>query len=174
MREQITVEEQVLINRLKEGLQNPEDARPPLDLKAINSAEEQLGFPLPPLLRELFIQIGNGGFGPGYGLLRLMGNHPKDDGAIVSTYKMSTGPDVPREYDSWHPRHIDIVDWGCNIYSVLDCTTAEGPVYRYWMDRYREESDGPLRDFGVLEANTLREWLEAWMSGVNLWERGAR
>jgi hypothetical protein len=173
MRGQLTAEEQAFINRLKEFFQNPEDVRPPLDPKAVMAAEEQLGFPLPPLLREIYLQVGNGGFGPGNGLFRLMGNHPKDE-AVVSFYKMSTGPNVPPEYDSWDPRHIDIVDWGCNIYSILDCTTAEGAVYRYWMDQYNEESDGPLRDFGVLEANSLREWLEAWMAGENLWERGMR
>ena len=35
--------------------------------------EDLLGFPLPPLLRELYKQLANGGFGPGYGLIGVTG-----------------------------------------------------------------------------------------------------
>jgi hypothetical protein len=34
----------------------------------IAAAERALGFGFPPLLRKLYLEIGNGGFGPGYGL----------------------------------------------------------------------------------------------------------
>lgn len=37
-----------------------------------------LGFPLPPLLRALYTQLANGGFGPMYGLLGLAGGAPGD------------------------------------------------------------------------------------------------
>jgi hypothetical protein len=182
MRRHLTKEEQALIAQLQASLRDRVGherdrvpglttftAKPPLDLKSVNEGEEHLGFPIPPLLRELFIQIGNGGFGPGYdGLFRLMGNHPRDNHAIVSTYRMSTGPDVPEEYDSWHYRHIVVAHWGCNIYSAIDCTTADGAVYRYSLDRYNEKQDGPLRDFGVLEARSLREWMESWLSGEEI------
>src|SRR5712691_9814035 len=33
------------------------------------ATEDLLGFPLPPLLRTLYQQLANGGFGPGYGLI---------------------------------------------------------------------------------------------------------
>ena len=37
--------------------------------------ERELGFKLPPLLRALYQQLGNGGFGPGYGLVGASGGH---------------------------------------------------------------------------------------------------
>lgn len=180
MRRHLTEEEQILIARLREYLLEPSgmdgistmrlpgsSVQPPLSPQVLEEAERDLGFALPPLLRELYLQVGNGGFGPGSGLFRLTG-HPKDDEAIVSTYKMSTGPDVPEEYNSWHPRHILVFHWGCNIYSVVDCTTTDGSVYRYWLDRYNAERDGPLHAFGILEADSLREWLELWLAGEDL------
>jgi len=39
----------------------------------VATVESRLGFGLPPLLRELYTQVGNGGFGPGYGILGLEG-----------------------------------------------------------------------------------------------------
>jgi len=42
---------------------------PPASREQIERCEAALGFPLPELLRRLYAEIGNGGFGPGYGLL---------------------------------------------------------------------------------------------------------
>jgi hypothetical protein len=44
---------------------------PPLSTKALQKAEEQLGFTLPPLLRRIYTEIANGGFGYSYGFLGL-------------------------------------------------------------------------------------------------------
>ena len=38
---------------------------------AVAEAEELAGRSLPSLLRRLYLEVGNGGFGPGYGLLGL-------------------------------------------------------------------------------------------------------
>ena len=48
--------------------QKPALAFPPATEQQIKATEKQLGFPLPPLLRLLYTQIANGGFGPGYGI----------------------------------------------------------------------------------------------------------
>ena len=56
-------------------------ARPlpePVSREAVKVAEERLGFPLPPLLGALWVEVGNGGFGPGYGLFGLEGGHEDD------------------------------------------------------------------------------------------------
>src|SRR5579863_8967143 len=41
---------------------------PPASEETLKETEDQLGFPLPLLLRMLYSQIANGGFGPGTGL----------------------------------------------------------------------------------------------------------
>src|SRR5271156_1735091 len=45
------------------------DPPPPLDdPDFLIELEHELGFALPGLLKALFLQVGDGGFGPGYGL----------------------------------------------------------------------------------------------------------
>ncbi len=42
----------------------------PLATQAGIAVDEQtLGYPFPPLLKRLYVEVGNGGWGPGYGLL---------------------------------------------------------------------------------------------------------
>ena len=43
----------------------------PADQASLIDAQNKLGFALPPSLQQLYTQIGNGGFGPGAGILPL-------------------------------------------------------------------------------------------------------
>src|SRR4028119_998412 len=54
----------------------------------IADAERRLGFPLPLLLRRIYEEVGNGGFGPGGGLI-----------GIDSGYPDSEGRRLPEKYD---------------------------------------------------------------------------
>src|ERR1700722_8059994 len=49
----------------------PVRPRPPVDASALARAEDRLGFRLPPLVYALYSQVGNGGYGPGYGFIEL-------------------------------------------------------------------------------------------------------
>ncbi len=46
---------------------------PPASEAQMRKTEQQLGFALPPLLRLLYTHVANGGFGPGYGLIGVIG-----------------------------------------------------------------------------------------------------
>lgn len=48
----------------------------PVDAATLTRAEAALGFRLPPLLADLYLHIGDGGFGPEYGLLPLLDSPP--------------------------------------------------------------------------------------------------
>ncbi len=37
----------------------------PAAQEAVEEAERAVGLPVPPLLRRLYLELGNGGFGPG-------------------------------------------------------------------------------------------------------------
>jgi hypothetical protein len=41
---------------------------PPVGIADIAAAEARLGLAFPQLLRDIYLRVGNGGFGPGYGL----------------------------------------------------------------------------------------------------------
>jgi hypothetical protein len=53
---------------------------PPLTGEQLEEAEARLGFAVPPSLRSLYESVGNGGFGPSYGLLGLSGGAKQEDG----------------------------------------------------------------------------------------------
>jgi hypothetical protein len=61
------------------GRSEPVFAFPPASELHITETERQLGFSLPVLLRLLYTQIANGGFGPGYGIIGIPGGFPFDD-----------------------------------------------------------------------------------------------
>src|SRR5439155_12589651 len=46
---------------------------PPATESQLLATEVALGFPLPPILRTLYAQVANGGFGPGFGIVGALG-----------------------------------------------------------------------------------------------------
>ena len=56
--------------------QEPTLAFAPASEQQIRHTEQQLGFPLPQLLRHLYAEIANGGFGPGYGIIGVEDGYP--------------------------------------------------------------------------------------------------
>ena len=93
----------------------------------IASAEAQLGFRLPPLLRRIYESI-DGGIGPGYGLYPLVDG--KD--TLVAMYlEFANSKYVPEpgepgyEPGAWPERLLPIVDWGCAMWSCLDLSDGQ-------------------------------------------------
>jgi hypothetical protein len=69
---------QSLIDRLREHIKGHKSTEAefcqvepsrPTTPAVVAEAESSLGFPLPSLLRDAYTMVGNGGFGPGYGLM---------------------------------------------------------------------------------------------------------
>lgn len=91
-------------------------APPPATPGAVEEAQTRLGFPLPTLLGKLWTEIGNGGFGPGYGLFGL------DIGAAAAPFSMSVpdaylrliGEDTCEEFlgEPWPKKLVMICHWG--------------------------------------------------------------
>src|ERR1700689_1751732 len=52
----------------------------------LEEEETTLHFKIPPLLRLIYANIANGGFGPGYGIIGVKGGHPSDLGTLAETY----------------------------------------------------------------------------------------
>lgn len=143
------------------------------------ATEQALGFPLPPLLRTLYAQIANGGFGPGYGLHGALGGFD-EAGTVIDGYTFHltrstmidletyiTGPvyDATDFPDTDWPRYLlYLCDWDCATTSCLDAVT--GNVYLC------RPSATDSRAFSLLlEAPSLQEWLELWLAG-NLLHNG--
>jgi hypothetical protein len=181
--------EDTLIERLKQQISTgrspskefdfiKQHANPPVTMTPIMEAEAKLGFPLPPLLKRIYCEVGNGGFGPGFGLFKLALDRAVDhehDDALVDTYlalhpainRAVIFPPVERRAEAQQPikypeQVLMICEWGCNIYSFVDCSS---PEYRV----LRKDHNYSLTEH-VLESPSFHQWLEAWLAGVPLFE----
>jgi hypothetical protein len=144
----------------RDGLAEP---LPPLvtaTAGAVASAEERIGFALPPLLRRLYLEVGNGGFGPGYGLLGLPDGHGGDQETSLGLYRQAH--DNPSSFWSFlAPGLLPVCSWGCAIYSLVDCSQPDGPMWGW------DPNPGPPGGEALYpERRTLAEWLGRWLDGT--------
>lgn len=146
----------------------------PATQEQVVKAERLLGFELPELLRQLYLQVGNGGFGPGYGLISLPGGATDDGDSLIDRYhRCRTVPDD--DEPEWPKGLLMVCHWGCAIYSSVDCARPEAPIIRHDPNVAYSEIDDLLDEnqrwpeFGRLfgaswfEAPSLEVWLEAWL-----------
>jgi hypothetical protein len=127
---------------------------PPASADAIEAAEKDMGCHFHQLHRRLFREVGNGGFGPGYGLIGIpegsldveeRSMNELKQGLFLDHEKLQTSSMVP------------LCDWGCGIWSCVDCET--GAILS-------------ISEFGLRDLEQgLQSWFEDWISGVNLWDR---
>ena len=115
-------------------------------------AEAMLGFPLPPLLRRVYLEVGDGAFG----LSPLYEERSNGlDMPLVDRYlELRSDQEGDAHGESRWPENLLIMyDWGCNIYSCLDCAH---PEYRVLRNDNNRDSDAY-----ALEAPSLQQWLQA-------------
>src|SRR5262249_29429302 len=89
----------------------------PLDRLRLAHAESALGRPLPPVLRDAYLLVANGGFGPGYGLLPLW---PTVTLHHVDLYHALSSTDPEDQAWRWPEELVPFCDWGCAIRSCVD------------------------------------------------------
>ena len=179
-----------LIARLRERSKDPRRLRdmvftgdcvaPPTTVAEIAEAEQRLGIELPSLLASLYTAIGNGGFGPGYGLLGLIHGHSVGDDRAVSLWEAWTSCHLDARYQAWrYPRtFLPLAAWGCAIYSCVDLADPSSLVWRFEPSGFIElgsgEDDDPdlvpttQEEFSELFGREapLAEWLESWLAGT--------
>jgi hypothetical protein len=143
-----------LATRTDYAERHPREIGYPASLEAINAAEEQMGCTLHPFHRRLFQEVGNGGFGPGDGLIGIPGGSLDVDGRSIVDLRKTLFPDFCGAATF---RSIPICDWGDGIWSCVECDTG----------RVLSMSEFGLMDTG----DNFQYWLEEWVSGVNLWRR---
>lgn len=156
-----------IIERIRKKTEH-QRLKPPVSKKDLLEAEHRFGFALPTLLRELYSEIGDGGFGPSYGLLPLITPVPDEklvNGSLPGTesvlelYELFRKGDPENPSWSWPDRLIPVLDWGCAIRSCVDCSTQSSQIIR----------DEPYVR-RVLESSSLELWLSDWLDGKNLWK----
>jgi hypothetical protein len=136
----------------------------PVDAATLARAEAALGFRLPPLLADLYLRIGDGGFGPEYGLLPLLDSPPADERAAVPQYLANResgrkDPDWP-----WPEGVLPISHWGCAMYACVDCNSPDATVLLF------EPNPGDPDQAWFVDAPSLTDWLRAWADGTGWYE----
>ncbi len=162
----------------------------PLLEQDIANAEDAPGFHLPDLLRQLYLQVANGGFGPGQNYPFPGGMNRLSQSVELYVRQRSYGPDDGDwEVNEvvWPEGLLPICDWGCGRFSSLDCIHAPFPVVYHHaelrenesgiktcasFDEMRERLDehGFFGEFGGLYGNSwvvarsFQAWLTAWLT----------
>ena len=123
---------------------------------AIAAAEQEIGLPLPSLLTRLYLEIGNGGFGPGYGILGVAGGFTDDlKHDVVGAYRSfsSSRRDAPPFF------LLPLCHWGCAIYSLVELSPVEGRMWGF-------DPNGADQDHALYcQELSLSDWLQRWIDG---------
>ncbi|MFC7966701.1 SMI1/KNR4 family protein [Streptomyces cinereoruber] len=138
---------------------------PAATAEEVAEAEAILGFTLPPLLASLYREVANGGYGPDYQLLPLIG----EGHTVLSEYRSERSASAEEETPYWPADVLPILDWGCGMYAAVDCRSETATVLLF--DPNPMAEDGAEAWF--LDAESLTEWLETWLAGTGWYREDA-
>lgn len=94
---------------------------------AVTEAEDIIGYPLPTLLRRIYLEVANGGVGPDRGINGLRGGYAAEGLDMLESYRLFASTDLDPDDPPPLPRGIlFLCDWGCATSSLLDCREPEG------------------------------------------------
>jgi hypothetical protein len=99
--------------------------------------------------------VANGGYGPGWGILPLNQLIEWDH---IWRANCEDGHPPP----NWPDKLVRFCEWGCNIWSGIDCSSELCAVIRFDPDRDVIE----FADHLVPECDSLTQWLAAWLDGT--------
>ena len=164
-----------LIDSVKRRAQDPRtrtdraDAHPPelggtLPEGVIAAMERELSLEFPETLRRLYAEVGDGGFGPGYGFLRMSTATALDEETVADLYQSLHGPDLSDSSWHWPDGLLLVCEWGRGIRAGVVCPTNRVVVF----DPNLHDSD--WSDTFLDQDCTLDEWLQKWCDGVDLWK----
>lgn len=136
----------------------------PVSENVVQDAEKQLGFSIPSLLRLCYLAVGNGGYGPGFGIIGLKGGYASDYGTLLETYESLHNlllearqllKEATRPGRMESSALLPFCEFGCNIFACVDVENIQHIVYsseegELWREKYN-----------------LREFFEMWMEGID-------
>lgn len=161
--------------------------------KQLRESEQTLGFALPLLLRLLYLQIANGGFGPGYGLFGIFGGFPFGNSWGNRMKKRN-----PKEVKGVHLEDYEMITWAQWMAETSPSSPLQAnadQIYLYvlpydvWPDHLFFLCDWGCGIVTYLDVKTerifqsigfqnvyilqyvapaLEEWLERWLAGESL------
>jgi hypothetical protein len=157
--------------RATDDTQHPGKVCRPATSRLIKSSEKRLGFRLPQLLRRIYTEVGNGGFGPFYGFLGLEGGATLGEGkTLVAQYKELRNLKSENRLWKWPDRLLPVCSFGCGCWVCIDCKDRRLRLFMFDPNNLQEELEG--NEAKVNWANAfwnMREFFESWLDG---WLKG--
>jgi len=136
---------------------------PPASIETVESAEAKIGFAIPQVLRDLYLNFSNGGFGPG--VFGLDGGYIDEDRLcmedIYVLFRVSSPPYEPDYY--WPVGVVPICDLGSGIRLCIDVKQPDGPIIRSDPNLYNLSARVTWSQTFVLESPSVEEWLRSWL-----------
>ena len=128
--------------------------------EALDAAEARMGVTIPPLLRRLYAEVANGGFGPGSGIIGIKGGWPDDHGrTIEDLFEMMSEGDPDEPTWNWPAGLVPIVD-SSPVWTCVHTSNHGGRVVDF--DHEEVEYGGWDASFSEV-APSLHEWLTTWV-----------
>ncbi|MFF0487375.1 SMI1/KNR4 family protein [Streptomyces sp. NPDC004435] len=140
---------------------------PPVTPPEVETAEAIIGRPLPALLRRIYTEVGDGGFGPDSGLASLTDGRRAPGDLIdwpcsITRHERDCAAGLP---GSW----LYLASGGCTMQWHLSLLAAGNPVLLHdtdgWVPSWGEGPHDGLR----YAAASLRQWLWTWATGGDVW-----
>lgn len=140
-----------LIARLRTHVTSANPVATPDEIVALEAC---IGHELPRLLVRLYTEIGNGGFGPPYGLLPLS--------EVGKLWELWVDVDEPG-YEAWrYPRtYLLIVDAGCAMYYCVDIADPEMCVWLFEPGSFIADDEELYDEEDELEPTSAEDFMDA-------------
>jgi hypothetical protein len=150
----------------------------PISVESFEEEERRLSIRLPHFLKRLYTEVGNGGFGPGVGLLSMVSLSSSDH--PISYFHTTFREALSLRRAEWAKSVVAFSHWGCLILSCVDLDSPDEndpSVLRFEPNMPQADTllflkGRPFRGTGLIpECDNLSTWFENWINGMEMFER---
>jgi hypothetical protein len=136
---------------------------------ALQAVERTIGCQLPDAVRNLYLKVGNGGFGPGYGIVGVKGGAKLDGGTLETHYRQFLSLERENPVWRWPRRLIPLANQGCGMWSCVDCEYQKLPMILWDPNPLDDSLTGAQArlNWGSTfwdEGLSLHKWLAGWLA----------
>ncbi|MFL6205117.1 MAG: SMI1/KNR4 family protein [Acidimicrobiales bacterium] len=136
----------------------PPPPLPPCTDADVDRAESALGVKFPALLRRLYTEVGEGGFGPGAGIFGLEGLESE-----YQSYAVELA--LEQEFGAWPAALVPLCQLDQTLIACIDCSDPAGPIVGFEVDDLDWDELAGFEDAFQPRSPSLQQWLEAWLDG---------
>ncbi|KOG31660.1 hypothetical protein ADK37_30095 [Streptomyces resistomycificus] len=127
----------------------------PASAENVAAFERVVGYPMPKLLRRMYLEVANGGFGPWEAVsLTDTGDWFSDCADITTAYRDFVDPE-----HGLPPGIVPLMDRGCAMWTLIDFRTEDGQIWDWDPNLCcTRHASAPL-------GQSLAQWLIDWIRG---------